>query len=457
MDELTESDVQRLIDEPSARREISARALADAFLQRLAASNPGLGAVLTITNDAAMEDADRADAARRRGQPLPLDGMPIVVKDNIAMGGYPTTAGSRPLVDNVPADDAEPLRRLRAAGAVVLGKAALHELAFGLTTQSEFFPSTRNPWDRSRVPGGSSGGCAAALAADLCVGAIGTDTGGSVRVPAALTGLTGLRPGPGVVPTTGVVAASPTFDTVGPMARSARDARLLLAALRTPGTPTASDGERFGPGVVAHLRVGHPGEEWLGELDREVAERTAELAELLARLGATIVRVSLPDFAPYAAPFVQVLRREGFVEHRARCGAGLDGLGRDVRQRLEYGRAVGEEELAAARQALRRWRAAAEAALRGLDLLLLPTTCVPAPPIGADDVTHNALGRLTTPLSVLHRPTVSIPGGLTRAGLPVGAQLTGRAGAEDALLAVAQRIEAETGFHHLRPPGRGVG
>ena len=451
---LTADDLVRFIDYPTDRVLVSASELACAFLDRIAQLDGTFGAVLLPTPEVARIDAARADTARRRGEPLPLDGMPIVIKDNIDVAGCPTTAASRAIGDRRPAEDAEAVGRLRRAGAVIVGKAALHELAFGVTCQSEWFPSTRNPWDARRIAGGSSGGSAAALAADFCIGALGTDTGGSIRVPAALTGVTGLRPSTGSVPSTGLVRTCPSFDTIGPMARGAADTRRLLAALRDPsGSPPA---QRLpSPTAVRGLRLGLIDGAAVACVDADILELTRHIGNVLEQLGATVVQTAVPDFSPCEAPLARILRYEAFQQHRARLSEDPSRFGRDVRRRLELGQLISPEQLASSWAAVRAWRATAQAALAGLDGFILPTTPQPAPVIGDGDMitTTGRLTRLTAPLSVLGLPAVSLPCGLTSDGLPAGVQLACRAGDDDLALVLAEAIQSKTQFHRMRAPG----
>lgn len=225
-------DLAALVDDAASRADVTAVEMAELFGEAARAANDVLNAFITLTPEAARADAARVDAARAAGSPLPLDGMPITVKDNMDLAGWPTTAASRSTSDAPATVDAEAVRRVREAGGVVIGKANLHELAFGMTTTNPPpFGVTLNPWDHGRIAGGSSGGTAAAVAADLSVGGLGTDTGGSIRVPSALTGLTGLRPTFGRISTRGVFPLSWTFDTAGPIARSADDAGLLYRVM----------------------------------------------------------------------------------------------------------------------------------------------------------------------------------------------------------------------------------
>ena len=240
---MSEDDLRALIDEPARRADVPAVELAEVFLERLESAAPRLHATVTLTPELALAGARRADEARASGHRLPLDGLPLVLKDNVDVAGVRTTVGSRLFADRVAAEDAEVTARLRVAGAVLLGKANMHELAFGATSRNEEFGHVVNPIAPDRIPGGSSGGSGAAVAADLCVAAIGTDTGGSIRLPAALCGVAGLRPTYGAVSNRGVQPVSASLDTVGPLARAVTDLRAVLGAIagHDPEDPTTCE------------------------------------------------------------------------------------------------------------------------------------------------------------------------------------------------------------------------
>ena len=227
---MTDDEIRALVDDPALRSAVPAVELAEAFLERLEGAQT-VHAMITITPELALAQARDVDERRSRGQRLALDGMPIVIKDNIDVAGVPTTVGSRLFADRTPTDDAEVTLRLREAGAVILGKANMHELAFGATSANDAFGAVVNPAAPDRIPGGSSGGSGAAVAADLCLAAIGTDTGGSVRLPASLCGVSGIRPTYGAVSNRGVQPVCASLDTVGALARAVTDVRSLLAVL----------------------------------------------------------------------------------------------------------------------------------------------------------------------------------------------------------------------------------
>ena len=237
---MTDDEIRALVDDPALRSEVPAVYLAEAFLERLEGAET-MHAMTTLTPELALAQAREVDGRRSRGQRLPLDGMPIVIKDNVDVAGVPTTVGSRLFADRTPTEDARVTLRLREAGAVILGKANMHELAFGATSANEAYGAVVNPAAPDRIPGGSSGGSAAAVAADLCLAAIGTDTGGSVRLPASMCGVSGIRPTYGSVSNRGVQPVSASLDTVGALARAAADVRSLLAVIAgfDPADPTS--------------------------------------------------------------------------------------------------------------------------------------------------------------------------------------------------------------------------
>ena len=292
---MTDDEIRALVDDPELRTGVSAVELAEAFLGRLEEAH-SLNAMITVTPELALAHAREVDVRRDRGERLPLDGMPIVLKDNIDVAGVPTTVGSRLFAGRVPTEDAEVTRRLRAAGAVILGKANMHELAFGATSANEAFGAVLNPAAPDRIPGGSSGGSGAAVAADLCLAAIGTDTGGSVRLPASLCGVSGIRPTYGAVSNRGVQPMAASLDTVGPLARAVTDVRSLLAVIAgfDPEDTTSRDRPLVLDGVdeMSGMRVGVV-EAFLAVADPGVASCVRSLAEMLEELGASLTEVEL--------------------------------------------------------------------------------------------------------------------------------------------------------------------
>jgi aspartyl-tRNA(Asn)/glutamyl-tRNA(Gln) amidotransferase subunit A len=420
-----------------------------------------LNAFITVTREAALADARRLDARRHDDALGPLHGVPIAIKDNLATAGCRTTGGTKLFADWIPQVDATVVHALRAAGAIVVGKTNLHEAAFGITSKNPHYGTIRNPRRLDRIAGGSSGGSAAAVAAGLCPGALGTDTGGSVRVPAALCGCVGYKPSIGLMSTDGLMSLSRTCDVVGPIARSVEDAQLLAAAMAgTPGAPACIDGAA----TVSRRRVGVLG----GYFDVTDAETASMLRRFVASLeaagaathGATVegaeqaMAAGFDIVLPEAWTLVQDLL--SVVRPGERLADHLDDFGPDVRATL-----AGEAEspVPAARYLRALWETrpvlqhAFDAALEGADFLVCATTPTPAVRHEADPEMEFDGARVPTfatfirtcfVVSVVGLPAVSIPLGETSEGLPVGAQIIGRHGADAELLRFASACEAVT-------------
>jgi aspartyl-tRNA(Asn)/glutamyl-tRNA(Gln) amidotransferase subunit A len=443
---------RRLVDEPAARRELSAVEVAELFLARIDRAG-ALNAFVTTTPGPALADARRADEARERGAPLPLDGLPLAVKDNIDVAGVVTTSCSRAYEHVAAATDAPVVRRLREAGAVVLGKTSLHELAFGATSDNPPpFGPVRNPWDAERTPGGSSGGSGAALAADLCVAALGTDTGGSVRIPASLNGVSGLRPTYGSVPNAGARHVAWTLDTIGPMARGVDDLALLLPHLLgyDAGDPTSTE-LAPPPDAGEPLRIALPARFYL-DVDPAVAAAVRAAAEALAGLGHRVEEADVPGDERLCASTATIIRCEALALHRARFDERPDGFGHEIADRFALGARITGEELAAAYRHLHEWQRDLRAVFTRFDVVLSPTTSTPAPRIGeAGSIEASwALTYLTYPWSLAQAPALSVPCGVVD-GLPVGLQLAAARGRDAALLRLAADYQRATGWHRVRP------
>ena len=449
-----------------AARQRPARELVQAVLERIDALEPRLNCFVTVRRDEARREA----AAPRPGQ---LGGVPIAVKDNLATAGVRTTAASPFLADHVPDADAPAWARLRDAGAILIGKTNLHEFGMGPTGVYSHFGPTRNPWDPERVPGGSSGGSAAAVATGMAYGALGTDAGGSVRIPAALCGVVGVKPTHGLVPVRGGIGfGNPTVDHIGPMTRSVADAALMLALMAgaDPDDPTScpTPGACDYPGAarrgaeerdLAGLRVGVPVDHYFEQIDPEVEAAVRAAIGQLERLGARLVDVRLPDHGPLS---------DGM------SGLGADSLlyhGRWMRQRLaEYAEPIQVRLLAAqfilgsdyakALRARRLFRERYDAALAQVDLLVAPTEPIVAPTFaeareeridcGGRTLDSTILVRNTLPANRTGLPALSLPCGFVR-GLPVSLMLTGRPFDEETLLRTAAAYESSTEWHLARP------
>jgi aspartyl-tRNA(Asn)/glutamyl-tRNA(Gln) amidotransferase subunit A len=460
---VNDADLLELIDDPARRREAGAVEVVEALLARIEERNPALNAFLAVTAELALVDARRVDERRACGaDPGPLDGMPVAIKDNIDVAGVTATAGAAIFRDRIPDRDAETVRRLRAAGAVVIGKTALHELAYGATTNNPHFGPCRNPWDTSRIPGGSSGGSGAALGADLCIGALGTDTGGSVRVPAAFNGISALRPTYGSVSCRGVLSLCPSLDTVGPMARAIGDVARLAAVIAgyDREDPYAVEPPRREPlppadGSLRGLRVGLPVPFFFDEpVEPAVAANARAAAGVLAELGASVSEIEIEGAERAMADCATVIRAEALAEHRERFENDPGSIGEDVRRRLALGLEVSGVELAEAFGRMRRWRARMLAAFDAVDVLLSAATPAPAPPIeSAETIATSAqVTRLCYPWSLAGLPAVALPCGLDDGGLPTGLQLAAAPWRDDLALRAGAAYQRVTAFHRLRPP-----
>jgi len=460
------ADLALLVDDAASRADVSAVEMAEVFGEAARAANDVLNAFITLTPEAARADAARVDAARAAGLPLPLDGMPITVKDNMDLAGWPTTAASRSTSDVPASVDAEAVRRVREAGGLVIGKANLHELAFGMTTTNPPpFGVTLNPWDHGRIAGGSSGGTAAAVAADLSVGGLGTDTGGSIRVPSALTGLTGLRPTFGRISTRGVFPLSWTLDTAGPIARSAHDAALLYRVMAgwDPDDPRSdpSRGEEDGwPGgpTFAGIRFGIAGGFFHEGVAPDVAATVDRATQEFADLGAEVEPIRVDFSESTLHDVAAVIRADAYALHRARYAEAPALYGAEIRERLELGRTVAGWQVTGALQRAHEFRHSLRKAFDRVDVILSPTTRITAPVIGGPSIEVTwQLMALTYPWSFAGVPAISVPVGLSPDGLPVGVQLAAAWGREELLLGIASVYQEATSWHRQRPPqGQGI-
>jgi aspartyl-tRNA(Asn)/glutamyl-tRNA(Gln) amidotransferase subunit A len=423
--------------------------------------------------DDARRDAEVADrelaAGRDRG---PLHGVPIAIKDLIDIAGVPTTAASRVREGHMAAADAPVISHLRNAGAVLIGKTNLDEFAFGTTSEHSAFGGVRHPLDPARSPGGSSGGSAVAVAAGMALAALGTDTGGSIRIPAAACGIVGLKPAYGEVSTDGVVPLSGTFDHLGPFARTVADVSLVyrvLAGLTRPalrGDPNDHRGGANNQGGGANdqggadlirsateaksLRLKIPRGYLCDLLDADVRARFEEAVAALRAAGAGVTDVAIAHASSTPAVYVHIHSSEGATYHARTLDTLADRYTPVVRRRLELGRYVLAQDYVRAMEGRELLRREVDAALDGCDALVLPTLPIPAPPIGAESVIVNGASepvralmlRLTQLFNVTGHPAISIPCGATSEGLPCGLQLVGHRNETDALLQLALACEA---------------
>jgi aspartyl-tRNA(Asn)/glutamyl-tRNA(Gln) amidotransferase subunit A len=459
MTTLTGDEIRTLIDDPARRAEVPARELTEAFLDRIATVGPAVNCYLTVTPELALAGADEVDRRRAAGTPLPLDGLPVAFKDNIDVGGVRTTVGSTVYVRDAERDAAL-VERLRAAGAIVLGKLHLHEFVFGVTSDNPHYGPCRNPWDLERIPGGSSGGSGVAVATDLCVGSIGSDTGGSVRIPAHLNGVTGMRPTYGAVSARGTFPISRSFDTFGPMARSAGDMLAMLRAMAgfDPDDPRSKPGALAEPPAgIAGLRIGIPEGAWFfGGLDPDVERLVREAADVLAGLGARLETVAIEDDEAEAAnaACATLTWTEAYALHRRVYHETPERLGADTVRRLRLGEVITGAEFADAVQTVLEWRRTMARLFERVDLLLTPSGRTTAPRRADSETVATTAGftQLTQPISLAALPAVSVPCGLSDDGLPVGVQLVAAPWADAVALRAAIDYQSATDHHLRRAP-----
>ena len=454
------------VSEALAARRISSVEATEAYLERIARHDGVLQAYITVMRDTALSRARAADAEQSRGSRRgPLHGVPLALKDLIAVAGVRMTGGSEVLADHVPMRDAFVTERLHAAGAVVLGKLTMHEWAFGRPARDGRFPTGRNPWDVTRAPAGSSSGSAVAVVAGLCAGALGSDTGGSIRGPAAMCGIVGHKPTYGLVSRGGVLAMDWSLDHVGPMTRSVWDAAAILQAIA--GHDSADPGSLHGPvpDFMAGLDRGARGirlgllrryyVDWPG-LDAEVKAAALEAFDVLTREGATFQDVDAPmlDMAP--AVWTCFLA-EMFEYHREMAARAPEKYREGTRIRMYMGALVSAQDFLRAQRLRARFRREIDGLLARCDALIFPGQAGPAQrfeDISSAEVMASG-SRYTSPWNLLGLPAANVPSGFTRAGLPVSIQIVGRAGDDATVLRIARAYERVTEWHRRRPDPAG--
>ena len=429
---------------PSSPHNLVSKHVAEA-LERIAELNPTLNAFISVFEGDAMTQARVLDEELRLGRSRgPLHGRTISIKDLIDVKGVPTTAASRVRAGHIAAADAPVVARLRDAGAVIIGKTNLHEFALGTTSDESAFGPVRNPHDPNRSPGGSSGGSGAAVAAGMGWASIGTDTGGSIRIPAAACGVVGLKPTFGEITTVGVVPLSVSLDHVGPLAASVSDAWAIYDAL----TGSGHQAESASP--IGGVRLGRLGGYFLETLDADVRARFEEALSRLMNAGAAIVDVELRRLPDIAATYVNVALPEAFACHSDALKHAPEEFGRNVRDRLEMGGQISRDAYIKAQSDRSQMRNAVDSALSGCDVLVLPTMPIPPQPVGATTVVVDSIEQPLRPLTLkltqlfnlTGHPAISIPCGETRDGLPCGIQLVGRYKQTPELLQASLSCEA---------------
>jgi len=439
------------------RKEVSPVELTRACLERIEKLNPALNAFITVTAESALAEARAAESEISRGEWRgPLHGIPVALKDLIDTAGTRTTAASGLYQNRVPTKDAEVVQRLRRAGAVILGKNNLHEFAYGGSSLVSFFGDVHNPWDVAHIAGGSSGGSAAAVAAGLCYAAIGTDTAGSIREPAALCGCVGIKPTYGRVSARGVIPLSWSLDHVGPLAATVGDTAVVLQAIAgyDPLDVCSADGPvsdyvaGLGDATKA-LRVGVPRAHFYDDLDDEVR---AAVERALAVIGALVAEVRDVQIEVSSDRTVQAA--ESFAYHAENVARTPELYQPETLRRIRSGEKISAAEYIQRRRELDQERRRAHDFFDDVDLLVTPTMPIPAPAIAdlkkdpaALRPAELALLRNTRPFNVWGLPAVSVPCGFTKGGLPIGLQIAGPYWREDLVLQLAHAYERRTEWH----------
>jgi aspartyl-tRNA(Asn)/glutamyl-tRNA(Gln) amidotransferase subunit A len=442
------------------KKEVSPVELTNACLERIERLNPKLNAFITVTNTSALEEARRAEAEIARGEwKGPLHGIPLAVKDLIETAGVKTTAASAVLKDNVPAADAEVIRRLKSAGATLLGKLNLHEFAYGGSGIIGHFGPARNPWNTAHITGGSSSGSAAAVAACLCYGAIGTDTAGSIRLPAACCGITGLKPTYGLVSTRGVIPLSWSLDHVGPMARTAADVALMLQAIAAYD-PLDIYCQKFPPVYypsaieekTTALRLGVARDFW-NDVDEEIKLTVDAAVAAIGKITAGVQEVELSTHADRT-----LVRCEPYAYHQKYLPQQENNYNPETLKRIRSGADVTAIQYIQAYRDLLQQRRQILDLFENVDLVITPTTPTLTPSLAelqaAPDQLRNkelVMLRNTRPFNVYGLPSISLNCGFSKSGLPIGLQITGAPGAEGDVLALAHAYQQQSAWHKKIP------
>ena len=443
------------------KRKVSPIELTEFFLDRISRFNPPLNAFITVTAEFARKQARQAEreiaAGKYRG---PLHGIPITLKDLFYTAGIRTTAGSKILRKFFPKENAFVVDRLFKAGAILLGKTNLHEFAYGVTSINPHFGAVHNPWDLDRLAGGSSGGSAAAVSAGLCLASLGTDTGGSIRIPSSACGIVGLKPTRGLVSLEGVIPLAFSLDHVGPMCRSVQDAGMMLNALtnETPGTPAVNYLRDLSNGVRG-LRIGLPGRFFFKGIQREVRSKILEACRVFEKMGARIQEVELREIEDTARLVAEITVAEALSFHWNWIRKRPIDYGADVRERLKMNLDQPTVVYLHAQEKRRQITRIFEEALEKVDVLLTPTLPVVPPLIAEKEIkfgrttepVRGVLLRFTRPGNLTGLPAISLPGGFTSDRIPIGMQIFGRRFDEVTLLRVAYAYEQATPWHRMFP------
>jgi aspartyl-tRNA(Asn)/glutamyl-tRNA(Gln) amidotransferase subunit A len=440
-------------------RQISALELTQICLQRIEAIDPQINAFITLTAESALAEARAATEEIAQGNYRgPLHGIPLAIKDLFDVRGVATTAGSPLLKDNTAQDDAFVVKQLREAGAIFLGKLNMHEWALGVTGVNPHFGAARNPWNTDTITGGSSSGSGAALAAGLCYGSLGSDTGGSIRIPASLCGVVGLKPTYGRVSVRGVIPLAWSLDHAGPMGRCVDDVAALYRVINVPDENDAYSilNSDFGMGngdfvfrnPHSTFRIGIPDDYFFSDLHPETEAAYRAAIQTLSEIGFDLRAVALPGFEQSEKASAKILLAEAAAyrqEHIEQCA---DQIGEDVLTRFKWGLEVTGVEYALARRTQVEWRHKLETLFEAIDALVLPATPFPATRIDESDpvaLSRGNLTRFTRMFNLTGHPALVLPCGRTAEGLPIGLQIVGARWREDKIIQVARVYEEARG------------
>ncbi len=440
-------------------QKLAPRDLAEACFRQIERLNPTLNAFITVC-DVATLNPQPSEQTIPFALANALRGIPIAVKDLFDTEGIRTTAGSKFFADNVPNSDAFVIEKLKQAGATIMGKTNTHEIALGVTGNNPHYGAAHNPWNTDLIPGGSSSGSAIAVATGMALGALGTDTGGSIRIPASLCGVVGFKPTFGRVSTRGVFPLSWNLDHVGPLTTCVRDAALLLQVISIydaidPGSIKMITGDYLGhlvddiQGKKVTLGVG----EFVESADPEVLNAVRDTAKVFESLGCKVQEVNVSWMREAALANATMTRSDGAAVHRDRLRENPEMFGEDVLRRLQEGAKTTSTEYALARRTQTEVKKRCELFFESTDFLIIPSTPIVAPAIAGNDAVEQAarLTRFTAPFNLAGLPAISIPCGFTKAGLPIGLQIVSKAWGDAKVLNAAYAYEQATDWHTQRP------
>lgn len=467
---MTDAELKKLTLASAARliskKEISPVELTQAVVDRIGRLNNKMRPFITVTADQALQKAKAAVREIAGGRRPPLQGIPISLKDLYDTKGIRTTGGSKVFADRVPNEDATVVKRLNEAGAVLVGKANMHEFAFGVTTINPHYGTARNPWDPDRISGGSSGGSASGIALSLGFGTLGSDTGGSIRIPASVCGIAGLKPTYGRCSLHGVLPLSWSLDHPGPMAQTVEDVAILLGVIagydpqdpycRKVAVPRYTDALT---GNIKGIRVGVPKSYFFEHVAPEVENAVRSAMKNLEKLGARLVEVDMPTAGLQRAIWTHIASPEAYAYHEPYIDKQGDMYGADVRGRIEAGRLLLSIDYVRAQRARSIMKDECKAVFNTADVIVTPTLPIPPPridrllqPWGSEPETAQAsLTRFTRPFNLVGLPTISIPCGFTPENLPIGLQIAGKAFDESTVLRVAHAYEQDAKWFQRRP------